>query len=103
MARLALPTTVSTGDPFYPNAEFTVAVNGSISGNIFVEVADRSDDLTSAASWDNAHEISFSDTVRQKVFAGSPGYAYRINAANSGSKVTWDYVYKAYFNYNVLD
>lgn len=103
MARLALPTTESTGDPFYPICQFLVAVNGSISGDLFVEIADKSDDLTQDSSWDNAHEDSFSNTVKQKVFVGSPGYAYRIKAANSGPKVTWDYIFEPIINYNVLD
>lgn len=102
MARSALATTETVGDPFYPIVDFLVVVNGSISGDLFVEVADRDDDLTVSASWDRAHENSFSDTMKQKIFAGSPGYAYRINAANSGPKVTWDYTYKAYIDYNVV-
>lgn len=102
MARLALPTTESTGDPFYPIAEFIVVVRGSISGDLHVQVADRDDDLTDNSNWDNAHDASFSDTVKQKIFAGSSGYAYRINAANSGPKVTWDYVLSPEINYNVL-
>jgi len=102
MARLALPTSDATGDPFYPMVSFVVVAHGSFSGDLFVQVADRNDDLTLSASWDNAHAETLSTSTRQKIFAGSPGYAYRIKAASSGAKVTWDYIYESIVNYNFL-
>ena len=106
MARVALELTTAdgaSGDAFYPEARFMVAVNGTISGNLFVEIADRNDDMTADASWDNAHEESFDAMVKQKIFAGSPGYAYRVTAAAGPIKVTWDYVYTSTVPRGILD
>ena len=109
MARVALDTLAdndaAVSDPFYPEGRFMVVVNGTITGDIFVEIADRSDDLSVASSWNNAQEDTFDATIRQKVFVGSPGYAYRINSAanNMGVKVSWDYVYTSTVARTLLD
>ena len=103
MARLALDSDSTVGEPFYPEARFIVAVKGTISGNLFVQIADRNDDLDESASWENAQEESFDADIKQKIFAGSPGYAYRINAANAGPTVTWDYVYTSTVARTLLD
>jgi len=103
MARTVLSATETTSDAFYPQAQFIVVVSGNISGDIFVQIADTDVDLTVDSNWQNAHEESFDGATRQKVFVGSSGYAYRINADNAGPTVTWDYTYIGTANFNILD
>ena len=102
MAHSLLESDAATGvsQSFEPQCDFQVAVIGSFSGNIFVQIADVDSDLTNDNNWVNAHTASFTDTDRVKVFLASRGLAYRVNAANVGPRVIWSHITEASL-YNV--
>lgn len=89
MAHQILTATATESDIFHPTADFVVTVHGSISGNVFLQVADKdAEGIVDSNTWINAGE-SFTDGERVRAYRASRGYAYRLNLANAGPIARW--------------
>ena len=89
MAHQILTNSQQNGDVFHPESDFAVRVVGNISGNVYVQIANKDSDGSVSNDWVNAHSDSFDANNRVKVFEASRGYAYRVQVANAGPTADW--------------